>query len=171
MEVKLDADWILLTGNETLYKDGVCYLVHYYNYPDFHSNLMDLALEKLNIKFECAEFFNDNDPNFEKPINYYSFENIEELKFECPKLYEQFKQDIINHEKWLVDIRKKEEIISEYILNKESTLQDIRKHLSKKMNQDIYTEHVEFLMEGLKENEMYVITNPTKGKYKMTLKS
>jgi len=92
MEIKLTSDWIFLHNSEIhCNEDAECYVTIY---EEFEYYLVELALNTMNVKFECQELFAYTDIKYEKPFYRFLIFDIEEIKDSCPQLYCEFQNEL-----------------------------------------------------------------------------
>jgi len=126
MEVKLTADWILLHNNEVYTTNGKgCIVLYDFGFQYY---LTELALETLDVEYECEELFDESDEDFKNPIYYFTIENIEDIKDSCPKLYLEFQKNIQYRLKQKKDDDAKRSIVLNFLDNPKTHCQ-IHKHL------------------------------------------
>ncbi len=154
MEVKLTADWIFTHNSEVIYRDGKCCFRILEG--EFLYYLVELALKTLNVKYECEELFEDDDLNYEHPMYFYSFENLEDIKETCPILHSELQKEVNRHNKWKSEIERKQNLIIEFLCTAKSVTQ-IHKHLMqeelKYNGEGISKEHTLYLLDDLEFNQ------------------
>lgn len=94
MEIKLTADWIFELCDEIYFTKGKGIIIMYdYN---LEYRLIELALNTLKVKYDTDDWYEQLDNGSRYNIFEFRLENIEEIKDSCPKLYDKFKNTVIN---------------------------------------------------------------------------
>ena len=154
MEVKLTTDWILMHNSEIYCVDGKCSIK--INDGDFQYYLTELAMKTLNVPYDCQEYYNEDDENWENPWYEFSFEDIEDIKETCPELYAEFQKQTNNHNQWKSEIARKQNLIIQF-LSIPKTGTQIHKHLMqeelKYNGEGISKEHTLYLLDDLEFNQ------------------
>jgi hypothetical protein len=128
---------------------------------------MDLALKTINVPYNCEEYYDKDDEDYENAWYEYSFNNIEDIKDSCPELYAEFQrlieQDTLRQEQ----ILKRENFVLEF-LETPKTAKEIEKHLEENLyryeeedfenRKDSLKVHTKFLLDDLEEQDRIKLT-------------
>ncbi|MBW6533919.1 MAG: hypothetical protein K0B11_02825 [Mariniphaga sp.] len=73
--------------------------------------MIELALKSLEVKYTCDESYDE----LKNPTYYFTFKNIEDIKFTSPELYAEYKRILEVKANEREDWKQKEEIILEFL--------------------------------------------------------